>query len=287
MRKMIAMLLALLVLAIMWLLSGCAELWGERANVVLRFSPYSQESFTKAAPEECFTKLNVMLFDAEGGKVFDKVRTQTSDEEDFGTLSLSLAEGTYTVVAVGHSSIKSATIKSPTAVQFTASDGEKLTDTFNYCGELTVTSEKQEKTLRMTRVAAMFRLKLTDAKLPESFARMKFDYTGGSANYNPSNGQGITKSTQSELRAKSADGIYEVYTFPYLAESGVLQITASALDEQGNILVKHVFKDVPVRRNVITAYEGAFFGDMPGTVAGYTGTFVVDPAWGEINTYTF
>ena len=287
MKRYIAMLLALLLLAILWLLSGCTDLWGERANVVLRFSPYVQGPFTKAAPAECFTKLNVMLFDAEGGKVFDKVRTQTSDEEDFGTLSLSLAEGTYTVVAVGHSSIKSATIKSPTAVQFTASDGEKLTDTFNYCGELTVTSEKQEKTLRMTRVAAMFRLKLTDAKPPESFARMKFDYTGGSANYNPSNGQGITKSTQSELRAKSTDGIYEVYTFPYLSESGVLQITASALDEQGNILVKHVFKDVPVRRNVITSYEGAFFGDMPGTVAGYTGTFVVDPAWGEINTYTF
>lgn len=284
MKRYIAMLLALSITLIVY---GCTDLFDNMYNVVLRFSPYSQDSFTKAAPEECFTKLNVMLFDAEGGKVFDKVRTQTSNEDGFGTLSLSLSDGTYTVVAVGHNSIKSATIKSPTAVQFTASDGEKLTDTFNYCGELTVASEKQEKTLRMTRVAAMFRLKLTDAKLPESFARMKFDYTGGSANYNPSNGQGITKSTQSELRAKSADGIYEVYTFPYLAESGTLQITASAIDAEGNILVKHTFKDVPVRRNVITAYEGAFFGDMSGTVAGYTCTFVVDPNWSEINEYHY
>ena len=77
-----------------------------------------------------------MLFDADGQKVFDKVRTQLATDDDFGTLSAALQAGTYTVVAVGHSSLVSATIKSPQMVQFTAKDGQKLDGHFCYCGEV-------------------------------------------------------------------------------------------------------------------------------------------------------
>lgn len=269
------------------LLASCTDFLKEQHNTILHFSPYVQEPFTKAAPGEVFSKLNVMMFDSAGEKVFDKVKTQQSDEEGFGTLAITLPEGIYTVVAVGHSSKVSATIKSPEAVQFTAKDGEKLTDTFNYCGKIEVTEEKKTHELKMTRVAAMFRLVLTDKEMPVALAKMKLEYTGGSANYNPSTGQGITKSSQSETRARSEDGIYEVYTFPYLASSGVLTIKASALDGDGNILVSHTFKDVPIKVNTITSYKGAFFGDMPGSGSQTAGTFTVDPKWSETNEYTY
>ena len=81
--------------------------------------------------------------------------------------------------------------------------------------------------------------------------------------------------------------MYEIYTFPYLSETGTLQITASALDGAGNVLIKHTFKDVPMRVNTITSYEGEFFGDMPGEVTATTVGFTVDPAWATTNTYTF
>ena len=268
--------------------ASCTNLFAPRENVVLRFSPYTTEPFTRAQQPaaEVFSKLNIMLFDSAGEKVFDKVRTQTAEESGFGTLALTLAEGTYTVVAVGHSSKISATIKSPESVQFTASDGEKLTDTFNYCGQISVTSQRKEYALQMSRVVAMFRLRLTD-KTPATVAKMKFDYSGGSANYNPSTGQGNTKSSQSETRAANDSGVYEIYTFPYLSETGVLSIAVSALDASGSILLKRTFSNVPVRVNTITSYEGAFFGDMPGGTTDSPITFTADPEWASTNTYTF
>lgn len=218
-------------------------------NVTLNFSASNADP-TRAAYDsggrstratvsigDYFEKLNVMLFDSHGEKVFDKVKTQLRGDEGFGSLQVALSKGTYTVVAVGHSSIKSATIKSPEMVQFTASDGEKLTDTFCYCGQVTIGDSPEQFNLTMRRVAAMFRVVLTDETVPDNVATMRFDYTGGSANFNPSTFEGTTKSTQSETR--SYDGLtYCCFTFPYMAASCQLKMTLSALDASGTTIRK-------------------------------------------------
>jgi hypothetical protein len=116
MRKIFAMMLVGLVVA------ACEKpVIGEESddvkgsgNVTLRFNAVGAQ--TRAANVtigDYFTKLNVMLFDENGNKYFDKVRTQYSTDENFGQMSLTLPAGEYSVVAVGHSSAKSATIKSP------------------------------------------------------------------------------------------------------------------------------------------------------------------------------
>ena len=138
----------------------------------------------------------------------------------------------------------------------------------------------------MKRVVAMFRLVTTDTA-PGAVAKMKFDYTGGSANYNPSTGQGNTKSTQSETRPANDSGVYEVYTFPYMANSGTLTMNVSALDASGNILLKRTFQNVPVTVNTITAYKGTFFEDIPGSTTSTPITFTADPEWDALNEYTF
>ena len=278
----------LLLMAVVLALAGCSDFQGSDKNVVLHFSPYTQEAFTKApvSAADVFSKLNVMLFTSSGEKALDKVKTQTADEGGFGTMELMLAEGTYYVVAVGHSSKVSATIKSLESVQFMASNGEKLTDTFSYYGTIDVTSQRREYTLQMKRVVAMFRLVTTDTA-PGAVAKMKFDYTGGSANYNPSTGQGNTKSTQSETRPANDSGVYEVYTFPYMANSGTLTMNVSALDASGNILLKRTFQNVPVTVNTITAYKGTFFEDIPGSTTSTPITFTADPEWDALNEYTF
>lgn len=128
--------------------------------VALTFTPTFRDATTRATNTagNYFSKLNIQMFDAAGEKVFDKVKTQTKDEDDFGTFSLKLKPGTYWIVAVGHSSKNSATIKSPEAVQFTASDGEKLTDTFCHCSQITIGEDAAEFTLPMYRVGAMIQI---------------------------------------------------------------------------------------------------------------------------------
>ena len=284
MRTLIVVLVGLLFLA------GCEKADFDDdggGNVTLRFTPTTADTRGTVVIGDYFSKLNIMLFDENGERVFSQVRTQTADDAGFGTLNVGLTAGTYTVIAVGHSSVKSATIKSPQLVQFTASDGEKLTDTFAYCGKVTVTEDGGSFDLRMNRATAMVRFRLTD-ELPSAVAKIKIDYTGGSANFNPSSMEGCTKSSQSEMRlAPSAGGEYCVYTFPYFAKSGVLKVTISALSAEGTVLAQKVINDVPVTRNRITTYTGPLISDGVGEIIQTSFGITVNPDWSGEDFYTF
>ena len=229
------------------------------------------------------SKLNVQLFDEEGQKVFSTVKTQTKDDYNFGRLSVELADGIYTVVAVAHSSARSATIKSPEVVQFTAQDGEKLTDTFCHVSVVEVSGESHSFTLPMYRAVAMVQLHLTDETLPEDVWYIKADYSGGSANVNPTTLEGITKSKQSERRIKNDLRLHQFFTFPYMSETGTLKMTISATTSDGTVLRQRTFDAVLVKRNRITTYEGKLFGDGEWTATQSDFSFVVNADWdGEV-----
>ena len=270
-------------------LTACekAVLPDKQGNVTLTFAVTQSDRPTRGTVTigDYFTKLNVMLFDADGQKVFDKVRTQLATDDDFGTLSAALHAGTYTVVAVGHSSAVSATIKSSQMVQFTAKDGQKLTDTFCYCGQVTVSDTPEQFQLKMHRVCAMVEVVATDADVPDGFARVVIGYTGGSANFNPTTFEGTTKSTQSEARLK-ADR-YQVFTFPYMATTGTLKMTLSMQTADGTVLAVKTIDEVPVTRNRITRYTGHLFDDTPGEITQTGFGFLVETDWDGIDDYMF
>ena len=251
-------------------------------------SPEGQPS-TRAAVAigDCFSKLNLMLFNPDGTRYFSQVRTQYSTDENFGQLSLTLPAGEYTLVAVGHSSAKSATIKSPELVQFTASNGQKLTDTFCYAGTVTVTETPQQHTITLVRCTAMLRFCFTDEEIPATLARIKFDYSGGSANVNPTTSEGTTKSTQSETRDLDPDDTYRLYTFPLLATTGTLKVTISALAADGTVIRKQSLEAVPVTRNRITTYTGPLFSEGGGTITQSGFGFWVDSEWDGEDRYEF
>lgn len=233
------------------------------------------------------SKLNVQLFDEDGQKVFSTVRTQTKDDDGFGTMAVELADGIYTVVAVAHSSARSATIKSPEVVQFTAQDGEKLTDTFCHVSVVEVSGESHSFTLPMYRAVAMVQLHLTDETLPEDVWYIRAEYSGGSANVNPTTLEGITKSNQSERRIKNDLRLHQFYTFPYMAESGTLKMTISATTSDGTVLRHRTFDAVPVKRNRITTYEGNLFGDDDWTATMSDFSFVINSDWEGEDQYEF
>ena len=276
-------------MAAILLLSCEAPVVGDDAddNVSLAFVPVFHDRTRVANPANYFSKLNIQIFDKDGAKVFDKVRTQLADDDDFCKLSLKLKPGTYTVVSVGHSSTISATIKSPTACQFTASNGEKLTDTFCHCSQIVVSGSAANFTLPMYRAGAMIQFCLTDAAVPDNFAYFLMEYTGGSANFNPTTLEGITKSSQSERRIRNSLNIHQAYTFPYMATTCKLKIAVSGLDEDGTVIRKRTFEDVPVTRNRITTYTGKFFEDGDGVFTQSDFGFVVQTDWDGEDRYTF
>lgn len=255
--------------------------------VTLNFQPTIKDAETRAAMSNYFSKLNVQIFNADGEKMFDKVKTQTKDDADFGVLELKLTAGTYTVVAVGHSSTKSATIKSPEVVQFTAADGEKLTDTFCHCSTITVGGETANHELPMYRAGAMIQFCLKDESVPANFSHFLMEYTGGSANFNPTTLEGITKSSQSERRTTNGIQIYQAFTFPYMAASCDIKMTCSALDVDGTVIRKRVFDAIPVTRNRITTYTGPFFEEGDGVFTQSDFSFLIHADWEGEDHYEF
>ena len=260
------------------------------ANVVLRFAPYQQQGFTRAATQltdQC-SRLSVAVFDEDDAKV-GSTKNQKADDSGFGAVSLSLQEGVYTIVAIAHNGEGNATITSPTKVTFPSN---KMTDTFCYCGELEVTGDMISQEFQMQRVVAMMRLTLTDEQIPDNVARLKFYYTGGSSTLNPRTGYGCVNSKQTEIRpvpsGYAAGMSFEIYTLPHTEEDVLTKLTVTALDANDNILKERVFENVPVIRNQVTRYTGSFFGSGGGSSTN-DGTFrlTADPDWDAVNGYNF
>ena len=256
-------------------------------NVHLTFVPTTHD-LTRGTISigDYFSRLAVQMFDADGNRVFDKVKTQSMDDDDFGTLNVGLTAGTYTIVAVGHSSPVTPTIKSTEMVQFTAKDGIKNSDTFAYCGSVTIDADHTSHELRMNRATAMVSFEFSDETMPDNYAGICVDYNGGSANFSPTTMEGCTKSSQSETRLNRATQ-YQVFTFPYLSNEGLLKMTLTALDADQNTLTTKTLTDVPVTRNRITHCQGALFGEGDFTIYQTTFGISVNSDWDGEDFYYF
>lgn len=275
-----------LLLAVL-LLTACEKVvLDDDGGTRLRFIPTTADTRGTVSIGDYFSRLAVQLFDSTDTKVFTQSKTQTRDDDDFGTLSVGLKAGTYTVVAVGHSSPVTPTIKSTELVQFTAQNGVKNSDTFCHYGTVEIKDDGEYHELKMNRVAAMVTFEFTDTDTPAAFRQLKIEYTGGSANFNPSTGEGCTKSTQSETRGNRATQ-YQVFTFPYLSAEGKLKITLNALDGAQNVLTTKVLSDVPVTRNRITRCAGPLFGDGDYDIYQTAFGITVNADWDGEDFYEF
>ncbi|MBO4810615.1 MAG: FimB/Mfa2 family fimbrial subunit [Prevotella sp.] len=286
MKKYLFIVLALLVAACEKPILDEEMVMKKEANVILHITQFEQTAFTRAATDitELCTRLNVAVFDADGTKV--KTVVQKDTDSDFGTVTLTLAAGTYHLVVIAHNGEGSATITSEEKVTF---PNNKVTDTFYYYGDLVVTESQQSYDLVLTRAVAMFRLMLTDEEIPSNVARLKFYYTGGSSTFSPSAGYGCVNSKQTEYRTVAPGlTVFDIYTLPHTENDVLTKLTVTALDANDNTVKERVFENIPVTRNQITRYTGSFFGNG-GSGQSTDGTFrlTADPDWDSVNGYTF
>jgi len=267
--------------------SGQSSTGQEDANVVLRLSVFEMEAFgetnaTRAASaiSELASRLSLVVL-KNGEKV--KTVSQKQGDSGFGTVALSLAEGTYQIAAIAHNCDGTATVTSADKITF---PNNIVTDTFYYYGDLTVGSSAVSQSLTMHRAVAMFRLILTE-ELPATVRKLKFYYTGGSSTFSAVSGYGCVNSRQTvNIDVASGQKVFEVYTFPH-DEQGQLKMTVTALDAQDNAVGERVFENVPVRRNYITRYTGSLLGGGGNAPESSGIRFTADGDWGGENTDVF
>ncbi len=268
---------------------------GTGTKVTFRVTAFEQVPFGQGASREwvvsraggtelgeACSRMNLSVFRGD-----EKVKSvsQKSTDADFGQVSLSLPEGNYTVVVIGHSCDGSATITSPEKVTF---PNNKVTDMFYWCDDLEVGSAGLTQDVELERAVSMFRLVVTGT-IPSNVACMKFYYTGGSSTFCPLTGYGNVNSRQT-VNLDVQDGVrdgdrtsFDVFTCLH-ADRGTLKMTVTALDAADNTIAERVFEDVGMQRNMITRYTGDFFATGGGGSGSSSGTFSmkVQAEWDDI-----
>ena len=189
----------------------------------------------------------------KGGKRVKSVHL-SAENDLFMKPSLRLDDGTYSVVAVAHAGMGHATITNAQRITFYKN---KITDTYVYCGEITV-SGKSTFTLSMKRVTAMFQLSVTST-LPQNVAQVEFRYTGGSSTLDAKSLEGCVNSRQTETREvtemmRTTPPTFAIYTFPRTDSEG-LKIKVSFNDKNGNTLYEENYEEVQVKLGMKTCYK--------------------------------
>ncbi len=215
------------------------------------YAELGEASPAYAIKNEALTQLSVSVF--KGGKRVKSVHLSV-DNDVFMKPSLRLDDGTYTVVAVAHAGMGHATITNVQRISFYKN---KITDTYVYNGEITV-SGKSTFTLPMKRVTAMFQLSVT-SPLPQNVAQVEFRYTGGSSTLDAKSLEGCVNSRQAETREvtetmKTTPPTFAIYTFPRNESEG-LKIKVSFNDKNGNTLYEENYEEVQVKVGMKTCHK--------------------------------
>ena len=123
---------------------------------------------TRAAVRDVCDKINLALYDMENNRL--KAVNQKADDENFGSLSLSIEPGTYRVLILAHSCSGNATTTNIEKITF---PDNKVTDTFYYCAEIEVDDQKTYD-VELRRVVAMFKLVVAD-EIPSDVTHIAAD----------------------------------------------------------------------------------------------------------------
>lgn len=233
--------------------------------VTLRVTNFNLVPITRDAVDltTYCTRLVFVVY-KDGEKIAGK--SQRKEDGNFGEVKFKLDPGiTYKLMVLAHSSIGgNPVVSDPENIQFTNALG--YTDTFCYYGDLEVKSENTVHELTLTRASSLLNFTITD-DIPEEVTHFYFYYTGGSGVLNAVTGYGGNVNSRQEknvnIKGYSAPLPIRVYTF-LREDEGYLDVKVSALNADSAPVLTREFKQIPMKRNTVTVYEGAFFAHDQG-----------------------
>ena len=216
----------------------------------------------------------LQVFDYKDGKLVNEI-TQSSEDEEFGTISLDTKYGIHEYVFVGHNSVTCSYDHEKEELTF-----DKILDTFTSFQILDVNVETEEKqSVKMERQVSGIKLVMLDA-IPQNAASIELVVNGYSSVLNPKTGKGTAETEHVRKWEYSTSNIgktntsYTLYTF-LPAESHKVNVSIRVEGTDGNDIVNYVLEDVSVEKNRMTVISGYLLSmDLSTSVS-------VDGEWGE------
>lgn len=228
-------------------------------KVTLFFSPYDVEPMTRASTSiaSIVTRLDVWVY--ESGAEFTAVH-QSSADDGFGSVSLTLDRTkTYTLVAVGHKCNSAASYAS-NIISF---PDEKVSHAMVYHTTFSPANTTNINAL-MTRIVGQLRFEVAD-EVPAEAYTMRFSLGDCFTRWNVSTSAGAnaverTVNFVNFSRANDGTVAFMLYVIPTnLTDTDQMDITVTAMKENGDEIEAKTFNDVPIKAGYKTTYHGEFF----------------------------
>lgn len=225
------------------------------------------------------------IFDVTTNQLVGSVQVQDKGSAGYGTFTATLNYGKYWLVFLGYGGDNTVlTMTDPENISF----GDNVVpQTFLSSFEFTVDANTAAVTdIVLKRVVSGFQLNIQDA-ISNRTSAIKFKTTGGGMVLNAktglakaSTGREYSIDIPENYKGQTGKSL-NIYLFlPQNEET--MDITASAIDKNGDAFIERTFTGVPMKINTLTIYKGNFFADTP-----YGFTIQVDDDWGNQVENTF
>ena len=256
---------------------------------VTNYMQYAMDEGTRAAiapsKSERIQHLALGIFDATTNTLVAPVQIQNKTDQGYGSFTAKLNYGKYRLVFLGYGGSNSILImEDPKEISF---ENNTLPQTFLSSSVFTVDANTAAtKSVLLKRVVSGFELTMADA-ISSRTSGIKIVSTGGGMVLNAktglakaSIGRENTIDIPESYHGQTGKSVIFYLFLPSNEE--IMDITASAVDEKGEVFIERTFAKVPMKINTLTTYQGNFFADTP-----YGFSITMEDDWGEEVTNLF
>ena len=256
---------------------------------VTNYMQYAMDEGTRAAiapsASDRIQHLALGIFDATTNTLVAPVQIQNKTDQGYGSFTAKLNYGKYRLVFLGYGGSNSIlTMEKPEEISF---GSDALPQTFLSSFEFTVDPNTAATTsVVLKRVVSGFELTMADA-ISSRTSGIKIKSTGGGMVLNAktglakaSIGRENTIDIPESYHGQTGKSVIFYLFLP--ANEEIMDITASAVDEKGEVFIERTFAKVPMKINTLTTYQGNFFADTP-----YGFSITMEDDWGEDVTNLF
>lgn len=247
----------------------------------------SQEDFAPTRTPsslESYSNINaVMLAFYEGSTEVYKT-VQLKGDATFGSFTLSLPMGNYTMVAIAYYNHETASfgLTSPTAAAYA---GEHAFDTFVKTQTVNITNTTPvDISATLNRINSLLKVVSTDGKTAD-VTNVRMTLSAGGRSFNPTTGLATVNTgfANTVSTSNNTGTTTSSLTYFFLADDEqTLNVTIETLNAGGDVLRTTTVNDVPFKRNRRTVLTGPMYNDV-----NLAGSFLVETDWLDDVTIPF
>lgn len=247
----------------------------------------SQEDFAPTrtpSSVESYSNINaVMLAFYEGSTEVYKT-VQLKGDATFGSFTLSLPMGNYTMVAIAYYNHETASfgLTSPTAAAYA---GEHAFDTFVKTQTVNITNTTPvDISATLNRINSLLKVVSTDGKTAD-VTNVRMTLSAGGRSFNPTTGLATVNTgfANTVSTSNNPGTTTSSLTYFFLADDEqTLNVTIETLNAGGDVLRTTTVNDVPFKRNRRTVLTGPMYNDV-----NLAGSFLVETDWLDDVTIPF